>query len=196
MKRFKENSYWPSSDGEIYGAVKDLLYASETAHEVVSYTLGLKRGGIVTYGVEVEKYSETVKSLAKLTLLSVIIYIFLLFAASFGIVNFVTVAISERKAEMGILLVAGCTRWKLFLRFAMHYFLLCVTGAALGFAAAISLNFTILKSLLKYNFNYFNASMEVFIVIFALTILVCFGVCVYAASIIASKPPAELLRSD
>ncbi len=196
MKLFKKNSYWRIASSEMYGAVIDPIFIMDTFNEVSEYLQNANKTYTMVYGINANRYKDTIKSLNQLSILSVIIYVFLLFAASFGIINYIVVSLSERKIEIAVYMVAGCPRWKLVLRLAWQYFYLCAIGVIIGLAIAMILNLTFLKNMLQYQFSYFNASIDVFIGISLVSLLMSFTVCTYASSVIASKPPAELLRAD
>lgn len=95
-----------STSSHVYGSVKDPGLAEETVKEIIAYLMEANKEYGVVYGINATKFEETVKSLNRLTTLSFVIFILLLFSASFGIADFVYVETAAKKLKRQFILCA------------------------------------------------------------------------------------------
>ncbi|MEW6200920.1 MAG: ABC transporter permease [bacterium] len=196
VSNFQEGSYWLAWDEQTYFGVKELLYLKSTVEEIIHYLMRVSDDYTKLYNVKANQYEKMVRTMTRLSRLSIAVFILLLFVVAFGIVNFIVLTVWERKKDIAVALVAGYTKEKVALIFALRYFLICVPGLVLGFVLSAALTQTALRNILMEQFSHFDPSYDAFAAVSVVSLVACFFVCFISVWTVASRPPAELLREN
>ena len=85
-----------------------------------------------------------------------------------GIMNMMVCAVRERRREIGVMLAIGASPGQIFRLFLTETMMLCLLGGIFGLALGLALTYA----------GCLAVDMELFIPLWALTLPVCFGLCV------------------
>jgi ABC-type transport system, involved in lipoprotein release, permease component len=155
------------------------------------------------------KYSEIISAWEKVKTICNLVYILILFLASFVLFNTLMMVVAERTSEIGVLSALGMTTWNIRMSFILEGLIIAVVGSSLGTLTGGSINWFVSRSGIDITKSmsmspsemtvlpklYPSYSLEVLLFSFVLGIVVTVLAAYIPARRAASLKPTEALRT-